>query len=1487
MLRVPFSSLALLLLSSSAFSDVDLCANPITGSTTWSGGEVYYAQGCHVQVPAGATLTIPAGAIVKLGGQVGGAPAAPGNVAFVVDGELIVTGSAGSPVVFTSMQDDTIGGDTNSDGGASTPGPAQWRGLLVRDTASIDLEHFAIRHGASTVFAHGYGYGEAHVDVADASVRLVHGVIESGETRGVYFRSAGVAPTIMDVRIADHRQPSSDRAKRGDAIEHTSINLDATYADLVLENNDVNAIVIDRFNETLSQDVTLPPQTYYPDCGFTLCILNVPDDRTLTLEPGVSFDMRSVFGITVNSGGTLLAEGTSMAPIRFYSSEVEAQTGNRWQGLRAQHGSTIRFAHCEIAHSFDSNSGRGGLEIQTSDATVSQCTIRDNANDGLTLYANYQEDVSGVVLEDLTLAGNGRHGLNAYAAAATLLDFSLTGAAFDNNGGSAFYAYNGGSGARVDAHLVDATVTDNGADGAHSENRRHAFSLNGNDNSFRFDRLTFTHNDQNAIDWYCNGNLSGSELAATGNGVDAMIIRGCDVYGGREWGLGDFGMPIHVAGNVIIKTGAFLNLAPGTRLQFGAGRQIYASNSTLFALGTPAAPIVFAGLGEGPAFWEGISQFGATSSLYLRNCEISDARRAFWARYLADASMLQNCYLHDNQDAAYGEIASAVVRANHIEGNLSGVTAAGGAQIDARLNFWGSSTGPFHATTNPEGVGDPVTDNVLYDPWLDEPPEQDSAVGGLVVVTGAPDLVSPGQTAEFSVQYVNLDSTTITNALAVLQMPVATEFISATHGGSYWRERHQVVWQLGDLAPGASGRMSAELRFAWGLPRDYRDSSITIVSADNYLSDEITSIDRPAYEALDDNPVAGRTDVPIGDILADGRFTGAYNQAISEGYGFISAADVTREDGSLVRVVVLVAAPAQATRLLSLRDGDLYRFDITAEYFQATGPTGGTHRMDLATGAQSDGGDWATDGLAKGPSGCTSEQCRRNCRWQLVGIEYLKSKAKRVVAWTALAIFTGGGGVPGAVYEFGSIALDYHACSVKCVADPQEHCCTAGQVKWTGGAVSRTLNGCMKWTCNTVTGNWKPFGVIYCAQSNERCVASVDGIGCTPCRERAIRASSAKALQLALAETPEGEACKATRGDPRCKDLELLVAKDPNDITGPLGDLLPGQTVDYTIRYENVGEGNAFGVYIVNDLPAEFDENTLSINDGGIYSADLRQLAWLIGELGPQGDPTSEGSVSYSATLHGGLASSTVIANQATVFFPSVPEETPTNTWVNQIQPVAAIPQTLTTEYQMPIAITLDGRDVSALPLTFSIAEEPVLGTLSGTPPNVTYEPAPGAVGADGFLFTVNNGVETSRPAQVLINVTSDGDTDAPQILTALPEMDAEGVSHSSTPLFTDDLGDVFGPLIILSVNEPLDATTIDAGAITLAADGHTVTITATWDAVMNQIAVYLREPLMTATTYEVSVSGSITDLAGNPLGASTWSLTTVTEAIFANGFEE
>lgn len=79
--------------------------------------------------------------------------------------------------------------------------------------------------------------------------------------------------------------------------------------------------------------------------------------------------------------------------------------------------------------------------------------------------------------------------------------------------------------------------------------------------------------------------------------------------------------------------------------------------------------------------------------------------------------------IHVHREIYDDRSTNVTIRFNHIEGNSQwGINASANdnASVDARNNWWGDDSGPYHEKENPEGAGDRVSDLVAFDPWMNK-----------------------------------------------------------------------------------------------------------------------------------------------------------------------------------------------------------------------------------------------------------------------------------------------------------------------------------------------------------------------------------------------------------------------------------------------------------------------------------------------------------------------------------------------------------------------------------------------------------------------------------------------------------------------------------------------------------------------------------------------------------------------------------------------
>ena len=133
--------------------------------------------------------------------------------------------------------------------------------------------------------------------------------------------------------------------------------------------------------------------------------------------------------------------------------------------------------------------------------------------------------------------------------------------------------------------------------------------------------------------------------------------------------------------------------------------------------------------------------------------------------------------------------------------------------------------------------------------------------------------------------------------------------------------------------------------------------------------------------------------------------------------------------------------------------------------------------------------------------------------------------------------------------------------------------------------------------------------------------------------------------------------------------------------------------------------------------------------------------------------------------------------------------------------PPVANDQSIATDEDKPVAITLTGSDADGDPITFTVVSQPTHGTLSGSAPNLTYTPDTGFSGADNFSFKARDLTHESNGARInlRVNPASDG---SPSISNPASVITVDGdlADWSHYQSFGDDPNDVD-----YSVNNQID----------------------------------------------------------------------------------
>ena len=212
--------------------------------------------------------------------------------------------------------------------------------------------------------------------------------------------------------------------------------------------------------------------------------------------------------------------------------------------------------------------------------------------------------------------------------------------------------------------------------------------------------------------------------------------------------------------------------------------------------------------------------------------------------------------------------------------------------------------------------------------------------------------------------------------------------------------------------------------------------------------------------------------------------------------------------------------------------------------------------------------------------------------------------------------------------------------------------------------------------------------------------------------------------------------------------------------------------------------------------------------------------------------------------------------------------------------PPTALPLTITTNEDTPIAFRVSGSDPEGEELSFSVLTQPSNGELSGTQPNLVYTPTADFFGNDSFTFVANDGTGDSVPATVSISITSVNDApiaidesglstpeDTPFTITLTgTDIDGDALTYVITTAPTN--GTLFGtapdliysPADNFSGSDSFRFTVSDSDLESVAA---TVSITI---AAVNDNPVAITQSLTTSSSTPLAVTLTGTDADNEPL---------------------
>jgi hypothetical protein len=686
----------------------------LSSNEEWTSDNVYEIVG-QVTVPSGDTLTIDAGTVVKY--ETGGSWR---PIQVDSGGTLDANGTSGNPIIFTSWNDNSVGGST----GSGSPAADDYNLAISPNGGTIDVSYATFEYAYQAV--EDAGSDGSSVTITDSTF--------NDEYAGVNMGSATHTSLILERNSFDLSTSSSSNY----AIEVSHAN---SLADIVLSGVNSNTFTGSGNNVTVEAEgssYVASGTTWEIDSSsgailkgyggsgikvegtlsldsdtVLLCNSNptIQVDGTMNLADGVAVKGTSSSApIQVNSGGTLNGTGSSGNPIIFTSINDNSVGGSTGSGSPAAsdygnaivlNGGTVDVSYATLEYAYQAvadSGGDDGSSVTITDSTFSNeysgVNLNGSTNTTLVLQRNsfdlgtstssaYAVEVShDNNLANIVLAGSDE---NTFTGSGNNVTVTAEGSSDVASGTT--WTVDSGSGAVLNGHGYQAFSVDGTLD------------LNDNTELMGDDFPTVQ----------VNGTMGlGNGVVVKGNGSNAMPIQVNS--GGTLNGTGS-------SGNPIIFTSINDNSVGGST---GSGSPAASDYNDAIGLNGGTVDITYATYEYASTAIDDLNG-SDSSTITISNSSFSNNDTGSDILLNDQANFANVTMSNETNGLEVSDTAQVVYR-----GSFSGISnkaiqscnwgsnSGNGCYVDAAYVDWGSSDGPFAA--NPSY--DMACGSTTVAPWV-------------------------------------------------------------------------------------------------------------------------------------------------------------------------------------------------------------------------------------------------------------------------------------------------------------------------------------------------------------------------------------------------------------------------------------------------------------------------------------------------------------------------------------------------------------------------------------------------------------------------------------------------------------------------------------------------------------------------------------------------------------------------------------------------